>query len=283
MMAVKLLLILLICFPAFSGVKAVRSATNPATSIDADGKINLVITSNTPRTKNYYNTTGFHLLAGIAKEVASTNYVLNSFFSIDSNSDGLADNFSKLYGTATREECSISNIPNAKSQKLVYTYTGEEASWGAIFSFTTPNDSINCSSANVPVTTSFDVKGDRSGWSTTTGIVFFTVNELDNSGTIQRSCYTSPITNVPIYITASWRRVSFQFTCTDTDTRKIACYFFSKTNIPGVPESGQTINFEIAHVQIEKSSIPTSFIPTTTTALTRNDETFSNPLIFMGD
>jgi len=291
MRAVKLLLIFLICFPAFSGVKAVRSATNPATSIGADGKINLVTTSNTPRTKNYYDTTGFHLLSGVLKEVESTNYLLNTFFSIDTGSDGSANSWTFTAAhTKTLETCAINNITNGKSQKVAYTFAAEATRYSNAMSQGTANDSFDASGGNINITLSFWARGDLTGLTTgatSTANYWVGMNENNNTGTFQKNPFTTRKLSEAAtdgLDDTEWRRFEFQGTVTDTDTRKLGllfCYFGAADG--SRPTTGESFWIEIYGVQIEKQTTCTSFIPTTTAVLTRNAETFSNPLFIMGD
>lgn len=288
---IKLFLILFLCLPSFAGIKAVRSAANPATSIDADGKINLVITSNTPRTKNYYDTTGFHLLGGVLQEESSTNYVLNSFFSIDTDGDGISDNwFGNTAATNTREIYTFDAIPNSRSQKSTYTLPSEIGRYSSIFSSITPNDSFNASGGAINMSLSFYARGNLTTLTTgaTSSSNFWVgVIEEDNSGVFQKYPFTnrklSEASTDGLHAT-EWRWFCFSGTVTDTDTRRLRLNFgyFGAAN-GSRPTTGESWVLEIKNVQIEKKTTCTSFIPTTTAVLTRNAEMYSSPVILFGD
>jgi hypothetical protein len=288
---IKLFILILLCLPSFAGIKAIRSDTNPSTSIDSDGKVNLVTTSNTPRTKNYYDTTGFHLLAGVAKEVSSTNYILNSFFSIDANSDGLSDSWTSLLGTETRETCAINNILNGKSQKVSSgVLSGEITRYYSTLSSSTANDSFDASQGNINATLSFFARGDLSGIITGTDTIsnaWVSVTLNDNAGTYKSQLFTqrkiNQATTDGLHST-EWRKFTFSGTITNTDVRKAAVLFcvFNATD-GSRPTTGESFWIEVYGVQIEKQTSATSFIPTTTAALTRNAETYSNLAILFGD
>lgn len=286
MTIIKLLLIFLLCLPSFAGIKAVRSATNPATSIDSDGKINLVITSNTPRTKNYYDTTGFHLLSGVLKETASTNYFLNSICSVDTNSDGLAEGFSKSWGTATLETCSINNIAGGKSQKVAYTFLGTEGNYSSLLMMSSENDSFNASAGNVNVVVSFWYRGSMSGMNISTfDTKWVNIDEVNNAGTSQRNLYSSSLNGFTATWNGSatvWKRFSREFTLTDTDTRKIKI-FFVLLGASNKPAANENCWIEVYGLQAELGTSATSLIPTTTAVLTRNAEMYSSPVILFGD
>lgn len=283
---IKLFILILLCLPSFAGIKAVRSATNPATSIDADGKINLIVTSNTPRTKNYYDATGFHALSGWMKEAASTNYFLNSICSVDTNSDGLADGFAKSYGTATLETCSINNISGGKSQKTAYTFLGNEANYSSLLNISSVNDSFDASAGNVTCTVSFWYRGSMSGMNISTfDTKWVNIDEVNNAGVSQRNLYSSSLNGFTSVWNGSatvWKKFSKTVTLTDTDTRKIKV-FFMLLGASNKPAANENCWLEVYGLQAEKGTSATSFIPTTTAVLTRNAETYSNLAILFGD
>src|SRR3972149_8517046 len=102
---------------------ATRGASNPATYLDANGVIQKTTTSNEPRLcGGYYSSNGFGSYSGVLIEQAATNYLLNSYFSLDSNSDGLAGSFTSSWGTTTLTAATdISGITSHKWQRVQYT------------------------------------------------------------------------------------------------------------------------------------------------------------------
>ena len=272
---------LVVSFNSFAGVKAIRSATNPATYIDGSGVIQLLTLSNVQRPKNYYDTTGFHVLSGVLIESSSTNYILNSYFSIDTDSNGISDNWVGVSAaTNTRETYAFDAIPNSKSQKSTYTLPSEIGRYASIFSSTTANDSFNASGGNINMSLSFLARGNLTTLTTgaTSSSNFWVgVIEEDNSGAFQRYPFTprklSEAATDGLHAT-EWHRFCFSGDVTDTDTRRVSVRFgyFGAAN-GSRPTTGESWVLEIKNVQIEKKTTCTSFIPTTTTAVTRNAET----------
>jgi hypothetical protein len=273
----KLILIVILCLPSFAGIKATRSATNPATYIDADGVIQLLTLSNTVRPKNYYDLTGFHALSGWMKEGESTNYVLNSFCSVDTNSDGLAEGFAKIYGTATLETCSINNIAGGKSQKIAYTFLGTESNYSSLLNISSENDSFNASAGNVNVVVSFWYRGSMSGMNISTfDTKWISIDEVNNAGTTQRNLYSSSLNGFTATWNGSatvWKKFSKAVTLTDRDTRKIKV-FFVQLGASNKPAANENCWLEVYGLQAEIGTTETSLIPTTTAVLTRNAESY---------
>jgi hypothetical protein len=270
----KIILFFILCLPSFAGIKATRSATNPATYVDADGVIQLLTLSNTVRPKHYYDITGFHQLAGWLKEDASTNYALNSYMSIDTNSNGLSDYYYTNFGTCTRPSCAIINIANAKSQKVAHTFTGSEGDWTNPLVFYTPNDSFDASAGNISATVSFYIRG---AFTFTAGkdAKWLVINELKNDNSyLSTLIVRDDSTFVSDGVSATdWRRFCVSFTVTNTLCRKIMVGFWQLQNV-NKPAAGDSLWIELISTQVEKKTACTSYIPTTTTAVTRNTESY---------
>lgn len=251
-----------------------RSTTTPATYFDANGVMQVTTTSNEPRfTKGYYDTTGWHSAPGWLLEGASTNYLLNSYLSIDTDADGLGDNFSSSYGTKSRIECPVNGLSGGKAQYINQTYTGLEANYTALLQNLTANDTFDASSANIPITLSFWARGKFTLTAGTT-MTWVRVDEKQNDGTYRRSCIASAWTQAVSdgLSETEWRRFTFSSTVTDTLTRKLN-FIIGIIENANKPSSGDTAWIQVYGVQIEKQAYPSSFIPTTTAALTRNAET----------
>ena len=249
---------------------ASRSASNPATYIDADGVLQLTTTSNVGRfTKGYYDTTGFHSREGVLIEGAATNYLTDTMFG---RAIG-ADNWDSSYGTITDTSSTIINISGAKERKVEYIYLGSEANFTDFLTQLTPNDSFDASGANVIGTVSFWARGDISGITTgTSTTTFLNISENDNAASFQRTALTKTLAEAASFLSVTeWRRFSFPFTVTDTDTRKVRVSFISLTTT-NKPTASENASLEITGVQVEVTPYATSFIPTTAAALTRNLE-----------
>jgi hypothetical protein len=258
-----------------------RSATYPSTYLDKDGKTTLCDTSDIARrTMGYWNETGWHYDPHWLLEGASTNYVLNGHFSIDYNSDGLSDSWSR--GTATvvkytRETCAVNGLANGKSQKFVAAFDAEPVRYTGLLTTSTANDTFDATSANIPVTVSFWARGDFSGITTGRSVGSWVQCEADdNAGTFQQFVFNSrSIENSVTDLSATeWRRFSYTGTITDIDSRKVRLRFGYFSAADGLrPQAGESCWLEVYGVQIEKQLYPSSYIPTTTAALTRNAET----------
>jgi hypothetical protein len=275
----KFLLFFILCFPSYAGIKAVRSATNPATYVDADGVIQLLTLSNTVRPKHYYDTTGFHQLAGWMKEVSSTNYVLNSYFSLDTDADGLSDDWSSYTSAIkTRETCSINGILNGKSQKASNVITSEVTRYVRALKFVSAIDSFDASAGSFDVIVSFYARGDVSGLVTGLSLNnWFSILAVTNDETFVSSAILRRINQAVsdgLHAT-NWNRFIFKFNISNTTIRRLEfnLFYFAAEN-GSRPTTGESFWIETYGVQIEKQSAATSYIPTTTTPVTRNAESY---------
>lgn len=260
---------------ATADFSATRSAAAPATYVDSNGVIQLVTTSDVGRIQGgYYDETGFHAQKGLMIEGSGTNYVLNSYFSLDSDADGKSNSWNASYGTFTRETCAINGITDGKSQKNIYTYSAGTGNYTYLLNTTTANDTFDASGGNIAVTLSFWARGDFSELDAASPVAWLFLQSVNNAGAYQESLISRAETQAASdgLSPTEWRRFTFSATITDTDVRKVDLrfgYFPTGT----LPTAGQTAWIEVYGVQIEKSPYATSFIPTTTAALTRGAET----------
>ena len=214
---------------------ATRSATTPATYVDANGTIQLVTTSNIPRFQGgYYDATGFHAQKGLMIERASTNMLKDSYFA-----DGTTTYWTASAGavvTTTNERPQIYGSGNV----LKIVVTGN-------------NSGMLCAAANKP--------------SLTSGTVYTITAYLRGTGNVQLYIGGSPaqVSSTITLQDSYWAKYSFTFTA----NRTLAEAF----DILDVGDSDPTCY--VAAVQIEALPYSTSFIPTTTAALTRNVENLS--------
>jgi hypothetical protein len=256
---------------------AARSASAPATYVDADGVVQLLTTENARRRQGgYYDATGFHAFPGEMIESAMTNYCLNSFFSLDANSDGLADSFSSDFGTKTLETCSINGITGGKSQKNAHTFTAEATRYHAALLTRTADDTFDSSSATLPFAISFWARGDFSGIttaraSTSNNWLRVLADKNDNSFAANIISRTIENSSDDGLSATEWRRFTFTGTISHADARKVSVRFayFSDAN-GSRPTTDENYWIEVYGINI--TAYPTSFIPTTTAALTRPAE-----------
>jgi len=198
---------------------ASRSASNPATYIDASGVVQLVTTSDVPRyAGGYYDETGFHAQSGLMVEGASTNLIPKA---------SVIDDATWTETTSTADNADVgSSSPNGTA--------------------TAPSLTASAGNGNLLLTTAVTAR-TFSVWlkrKTGTG----TINITADGGT----------TWAAVTLTSSWGR--FQVTAASASQK---CGIQIVTNGDAVYVWG---------AQFESSFSATSFIPTTTVALTRNTD-----------
>ena len=256
---------------------ASRDSTHPATFFSLDGVIHETETSNVGRFNyGYYDdTTNFipwsDRKAGVMIESASTNYLIDSMFG---RAIG-ADDWTSIWGTITDSATSLINITGAKERNIAYTFLGTENDFEYSIFQVTANDSFDASGGNVDITLSFWAKGDVSGITTGTGDTWFcSVVGVQNDNTFEETAISINLNDASVanLSATEFRRFTYSGTLADIATDKVQVFFMrlSNQNHPAASE-----DFDITYTgdQIEKSPHATSFIPTTTAALTRNAET----------
>ena len=166
-------------------------------------------------------------------------------------------------------ESSLVNIPDAKSFRTQYTWNHNENQWAAMFSSgKTPNDSFDNSEGGVRATISFLIKGDVSGMPT--NIRLIEIGEYDNADAYKTN--GSQMMSSITLSTTLWKKYSYTYTLQNTASRKLRLNLFGSV---GGPANGETMDIQIACLQIENSATGTTYIPTATAVLTRNIETLA--------
>lgn len=237
---------------------------NPATYIDSAGKINVSNADNVGLvSKGYYDTTGFNSrTVGLMNESEKTNYALNSYFSLGNSGsipnswgDGWSYNGTRIL--TLEDSSSIVNISGARWNRCQYIYHALDNGWENFFcTLYSPNDSI----ANGDTVTFSFIYTLTGNFDSTAKV---DVRFFDNSSNdLQDFTATLPKSSIPV-------KFSMTVTATNVNTKRIRVNPIQFAGI--APTAGTTIDIKITAVQIEKSSYPTSFIPTTTAAGTRND------------
>ena len=218
---------------------ASRSASNPATYIDADGVLQLTTTSNVGRfTKGYYDTTGFHSREGVLIEGAATNLCA---YSTDISSQSLNWN---LGDVTTTQNNAIAPDGTLTASKITATGAG---TYSRIYRTAVSSTGTNTYSVwlkNGTVSTQASLR-------------------LQSSGGVQDT-----VENVTLI--SGWARYSFTAT---TDSANTNLFIYLRPDGDGGDAATAGEYLYAWGAQLEASPYATSFIPTTAAALTRNKET----------
>ena len=249
---------------------ASRSATTPATYFDINGIMQITTQSNEGRFNyGYYDTSGYTAFStsGLMIEGATTNYILQTIFAADGNADGVANNWAifKDVNGATTE-----SIVNGKSTFNVGTIVGiEHLEYGG--NAGDANDSYTLYSDNTAggsfvqtdnVTISVWIKGETTAGNLKIGYREFDAGDVAGSTHLSASIISS-------LSATEWRRFTYSLATTDADCNKVAARVSFDADI----DANETFDIYVACIQIEKLPFASSFVPTTTAALTRNKET----------
>jgi hypothetical protein len=216
-------------------------------------------------TAGYYDENGYTAAPGLLIEGASTNLVDNglgltpgSLWSGWSVIDGL--NGSPTYTTLGIAD--FIAIPTATAQRIQYTAVGADVAENFYMYETT-------AAGTVLNGETYTVSGWIRSQTGNTGVaIILTARVVDNP--ITTVLEDHPI-NVTADLTTSWKRFSKTFTVSNASASRafVAVGVFGSAN--GV-DNGDVFDYEFAGIQLENAAYPSSFIPTTTAALTRNAE-----------
>lgn len=220
---------------------ASRGSSNPATYVDSSGLVQVTTTSNIPRfTSGFYDSTGFVSRPGLIVEGASTNLLQDSYFS-------------QTWATYWRNNGSPSS--NGVSTDYVNPYGG-----GSVEKFisSAQNDGFMTAIAKKPTlaaSTTYTASALVRG--TGTAKIIYSING-------GAALYGSTIT----LSANSWKLVTHTFTQGGSPAAE---------NIGVVADDGSSTVYT-AMIQVEALPFASTFIPTTTAALTRNAETLTYPI-----
>ena len=241
-----------------------RDDTHPATYFDGNGVMQVTTTSDTARrTRGYYDATGWHSAPGWLLEGASTNYVVRT--------DGTASGSGAWTGWSVIENAAGDDVPtnvdipeltsiaSAKSQRV--QYTGQSGDTDKYLLLMSTSTAVGSFVQNELATISL--------WARTqTGNVNTFRMELSERDAADVSLSSDRVSDM-FTLTSSWRRYSFTATITHASCSRLRVLIGHRSLI----DAGIAVDFEVYGVQVEKQAYPSSFIPTTTAALTRNAET----------
>lgn len=253
----------------------IRSATEPATYIDDGGVLQITTTSNEPRfAKGFYDATGFHVREGVLIEEARTNYIKQTIFATDTNADGIADNWSFNEDVTDPITTSLVDVTDtfnvgATVQSERITYTGVAGDTNKQTGFTSDSSAVGSFAQSDNVTVSMYLKG-----SVTTPLrIQFQIREYD-AANVNGTNNATDVGDTDNLSATEWRRFSYSVALSDADVSRCrAGIQFINVN------DGDVMDLQITCVQLEKARYATTFIPTTTAALTRNKETLKGVIL----
>jgi hypothetical protein len=219
-----------------------RSATTPATTIDSTGRIQLVQHTGPRFTSGFYDSTGFVSRPGLIVEGASTNMLKDSYFA-----DGTTT-YWRVRGTSTVVTSTERTTPFGFATQVIKATPTADASGfqtAAAHKPTVVSGTVYTLSAWVRGSTSATTVQLK--WDADTG------TDAQKTFTIQDSV---------------WTKISLTFTASASEAGNI-----------GIEQGGAGAStIYCAGIQLEALPFASTFIPTTTAALTRNAETLTYPI-----
>lgn len=246
------------------------STTSARTYVDGSGVIQSANTSNTPRfAGGYYDATGFHTARGLMIESASANLLVRT----DGTASGSGiwtgwTNAGTRTGTPVNSQVSaptLTSIASSYAQRVQYTGVAGDAPSKTLTLLST-NTAAGSIVQNDIVTGSVWVRSVTGNPGVTIKLSFNVYSAVP--------AYVSSYSGSDIAgsLTTTWRKFSYTPTITDATADRVNFGI-----VVGNIDDTENVDFEIYAPQVEcashSSPYPTSFIPTTSAAVTRNAET----------
>lgn len=246
-----------------------RGATTPATYVDSSGVIQLKI-DQTPRfTQGFYDSTGFVSRPGIILEGASTNLLVRTDGTASGSGlwTGWTSDNTGLSGTIVKSQVAIpelTGIASANAQRIHYDGLVGDVGATSNNALNSTNTAVGSVAAGNIVTLSFWYKFTSVGCNTIPLIAW-----RDSGGSLLSTSNGGPLPQ-----STTWKK--FYFSGTAPASTSLINVKFPAGNAD--ISNGDTFDLQVWGVQAEISPFATTFIPTTTTALTRNPETLTYPI-----
>ena len=199
-------------------------------------------------------------------EDSRSNYLTNSYFATDSDSDGRPDNYSywanqlpPLSGAYSSVAPVMYNKSNAHGVRVQVSGVAS-AAWGQVFDQYT---SVGTFAPTDNCTASIWYKGTATG---TVGVRLSLAANNSSNGWL-----SDTYSNLFI-LDGSWHRANLTYANLPAATSSVQFVVGLYGNA-----SGGSIDLTVEAAQVEKGAFATSYIPTTTTALTRNYDSVNVP------
>lgn len=213
---------------------------------------------NVPRfTQGYYDSTGFHSQPGLMIEGASTNYLKNTY--MKASTDGLAtswyvnENDTNAATKTVVDATDLINLPGAQAQRIQMTFVGDATYLNFI------------GDATAAATFATDDWVTVSAWVKGSCDMNLTLEVIEaDADSVNGTAHQGPNFATSLS-TTEWRRFSYSVKCVDVDVSRVKALLLT-----GNPDAADTIDISVTGIQLEKLPFASSFIPTTTAAVTRN-------------